>query len=131
MSGQLPKIDYGQAQIGAFKEVATNGTFEYNPDGVRAIVEWYDQMIDEIIEIRESLRDAEGVGSFGGFDSSKELRAGFIWKATEGRHVLDQLINGIFEVQEGFLIAGKMMTEVDELNQRRLQHQASMIGSPS
>ncbi|KAF0835771.1 hypothetical protein [Nocardia caishijiensis] len=131
MSGQLPKIDYGQAKIGAFKEVAANGTFEYNPDGVRAIVDWYDQMIREIRAIRDSLDKAEAVSSFGGFDSAKELRAGFIWKATEGKHVLNQLINGIYEVQEGFLIAGKMTTEVDELNQRRLQHQASMMGSPS
>ncbi|MFD3704562.1 hypothetical protein ACFWUP_15590 [Nocardia sp. NPDC058658] len=131
MSGQLPKIDYGQAQIGAFREVAASGTFEYNPDGVRAIIDWYDQVISELAAIRDSLDEAEAAGSFGGFDSAKELRAGFIWKATEGKHVLNQLIDGIYDIQEGFLIAGKMTTEVDDLNQRRLQHQAGTLGGQS
>ncbi|MFD3506816.1 hypothetical protein [Nocardia sp. NPDC058666] len=131
MSGQLPKIDYGQAQIGAFREVAASGTFEYNEHGVRAIVEWYGLMIDEIVAIRDSLDEAEAAGSFGGFDSAKELRAGFIWKATEGKHVLNQLIDGIYEIQTGFLTAGKMTTEADDLNKRRLQHQAGMLGGQS
>lgn len=131
MSGELPKIDYGQAQIGAFREVAASGTFQYSEDGVRAIVDWYDLMIREILAIRESLDQATDIGSFGGFESAKELRAGFIWKATEGQHVLNQIIDGIYEIQEGFLIAGQMFTDADERSQRRIQHQATMMEGES
>lgn len=131
MTQELPAIDYGKAEINAFADMARGGDFKYDADGIRQIVEAYGMFIEEIMEVSNSLDVVVRGCNFGGFPSAQELREGFSWKAKEGKHVLDQLIDGIYRIQEAYLLAANQIEDADVINQRRLTHTTEMLGDAS
>lgn len=69
-------VDYGQAEIAAFKTAAQTGTLQLDPTAVTEAVGLYDRMIAGLYEIRERLDKATDARGFGGFQSAQELQAG-------------------------------------------------------
>ncbi|WP_446223011.1 hypothetical protein ACTWPB_25255 [Nocardia sp. IBHARD005] len=131
MTTDAPKLqlDYGQAEIGAFLEGARNGQFNFNPDAVRQMVAVYDTLLAVLTNVRKDMKNAVYAKGFGGFESAQELQAGFGGKAAEGIDAIDQVIVGILDLQEAHLRSARLVTEVDELSQKRIRLAEEGIGA--
>lgn len=126
-------IDYGQAEIAAFNRAASAGSMHFDPDAVREAVRAYDQLIDGLRSVARKLEQGTQWSGFGGFQSAKELQAGFENKALGGIHVLNQLIEGAYRLQEAYLRAGGLIAEADQTSATALQHHSETLqgGGPS
>jgi hypothetical protein len=114
-------IDFGQAEIQAFNSAVSAGIIHYEEDVARQAVQQYDRMIDGLKKIRKKLHDASDAQGFGGFQTGKELQAGFSKKAQDGMAAVTQLIDGAMRLQEAYLRAGGLIEEADHLNADRLK----------
>ncbi len=114
------EINYGQADISAFVQAATNGEFSFEPDQARAAVKEIDAYIAELNESRFKIADGEGVSGFGTLQTGIELQQGFRTKAALGKAALSQLIQGAMQVQEGFLRSANLLEDADAVNASRI-----------
>ncbi len=114
------EIDYGQAEIQAFNNVAAAGGVRYDEGAVRKAVQLYQDAIDKLDAIQSKLGTVENAGGFGGFQTGRELQQGFSRKASDGIFVVQQLIDGAMQLQEAYLRAGNLISEADSLNQKRI-----------
>ncbi|MGW5922322.1 hypothetical protein ACWFPY_25320 [Nocardia fluminea] len=129
MTIEAPKLDYGQAEIGAFLEGARNGQFNFDPNAVTQMVGVYDSLLAVLTTVRERVKEVTDAKGFGGFQSAQELQTGFGGKATEGVAVIDQLIVGVLDLQEAYLRSAQKIAEIDELSQKRIRLAAEGIGA--
>ncbi|WP_280483553.1 hypothetical protein [Nocardia farcinica] len=128
MTGEPLKLDYGQAEIGAFLDSARSGHLNFDPNAVTEMVGIYDNLLLVLTTARRNLAKVTDAQGFGGFKSAQELQAGFGGKATEGIEVIDQLIAGVLDLQAAYLYSAQKLTEVDQLNQTRIRLAAEGIG---
>ncbi|MGW6123013.1 hypothetical protein ACWFRF_28510 [Nocardia sp. NPDC055165] len=132
MTSEVPvNLDYGQAEISAFLEGARNGQFSFERDTVLEMVGQYDLLLNTLTTVRKQVGDAANFKGFGGLQSALELQDGFSKKATDGATVLDQIIGGIYDIQEGYLRAANLVPEIDALNQKRINLAADGVDNHS
>ncbi|MFD3591454.1 hypothetical protein ACFWU5_01910 [Nocardia sp. NPDC058640] len=131
MTSEVPNLDYGQAEIAAFLEGARNGQFSFQREAVIEMVGKYDLLVNTLLAVREQLEGAASTKGFGGLQSAVELQDGFSRKATDGASVLDQAIEGVLDIQEGYLRAADLFPEIDALNQKRINLAATSIDGQS
>ncbi|MGQ4600543.1 hypothetical protein [Nocardia sp. R6R-6] len=122
------RIDYGQAEIAAFNQAASAGAIRYEEGAVQEAVALYERMINELIVVRDRLREAAQGTSFGGFDSAQQLRNGFSNKAVSGIDAVNQLIEGAMRLQEAYLRAGGLIADADQRNADALRFAAQNAG---
>ncbi|MFD3507331.1 hypothetical protein [Nocardia sp. NPDC058666] len=125
---QLPQIDYGKKEISQLLEGARNGEISFEEGAVRQLAGEVEQLIAAIASARPNMDMAKQTKGFGGFESAHELAAGFAWKANEGHSVLDQLITGSLDLEEGILRAANMIPAIDEINKSRINLAKGNLG---
>lgn len=109
-------LDYGQAEIAAFKQAAASGEVHYEEAAAREAVRQYETLIQLLVSVRKEISDNAEQSGFGGFQSARELQNGFSVKALEGIDIVDQFINGAVDLYEGYRHAGNLFTEQDQNN---------------
>ncbi|PPJ28820.1 hypothetical protein C5E45_17790 [Nocardia nova] len=114
------EIDYGQAEIQAFNNLAAAGGVRYDEAAAKKAVQLYQNAIDRLTAIQRKLGTVQNAGGFGGFQTGRELQQGFSRKASDGIFVVQQLIDGAMQLQEAYLRAGNLISEADSLNQKRI-----------
>ncbi|QIS18901.1 hypothetical protein [Nocardia terpenica] len=114
-------IDYGQADIAAFKQGALSGHIKFDPQAVDDVVRVYDVLIEGLRKEISKIQNIAVMTSFGGFPSTQQLAAGFARKADELNVVLKQFIIGAMQLQEAYLIAAGKTTEAEAKNTQVLQ----------
>ncbi|WP_225730487.1 MULTISPECIES: hypothetical protein [unclassified Nocardia] len=115
------KIDYGRAEIAAFKQGAASGHIKFDPQVVDDAVKVYDRLISQLTLELNQIQSLIDVTGFGGFPSTQQLAHGFNNKAKDFAGVLTQFIEGAMRLQEAFLIAGGKIAEADAKNAQALQ----------
>lgn len=123
-------FDYGQAAIAAFSEAAAGiqgAELKFDEDSAREVVRVLDVLINSLTTASEHLRSAANGQGFGGFASGQEMRDGFADKAVAGKQLVEQLIIGVMNLQEGFLRAAQLLPEADQLNAAALQRVAATV----
>ncbi|KZM74955.1 hypothetical protein [Nocardia terpenica] len=113
---QKVTIDYGQADIAAFKQGALSGHIKFDPDVVDDMVRVYDDLIDGLQKEIKSIEKITNVNNFGGFPSTQQLAEGFGRKADEYATVLKQFVVGATQLQEAYLIAGGKIKDAEAKN---------------
>ncbi|ATL66781.1 hypothetical protein [Nocardia terpenica] len=126
---QKVTVDYGQADIAAFKQGALSGHIKFDPQAVDDVVRVYDVLIDGLKEERKRIRDITNVAGFGGFPSTQQLASGFTAKAAQLADVLDQFIEGAMHLQEAYLIAGGKIKEAEAKNAQAIRFAGQQIGT--
>lgn len=116
-----PNFNYGQSEIKAFNDAVGSGVVKFDEQAVLDAKRLYDSMIDGLAKIRDKLDTAAHFDGFGGFDSSRQLQAGFSSKATEGIAIVNQLIDAAMQLQTAYLRAGGKLTEADQVNSNRIR----------
>ncbi|WP_040830349.1 hypothetical protein [Nocardia jiangxiensis] len=116
-----PEFNFGKAEITAFNEAVAAGTFSISADAAEQAKREYDLMITELNKLQRKLDALTRASGFGGFQSAQELQSGFIGKATEGKAVIEKLIDAASQLQVAYLRAGKQLAEADQINADRLK----------
>lgn len=127
-------FDYGQAAIAAFNQAAAGAQgveLKFNEDSTREVVRVLSLLIGSLTTASSHLEAAADAQGFGGFTSGQEMRAGFADKAVAGKQLVEQLIIGVMNLQEGFLRAAQLLPEADQLNAAALQRVAAMVTGPA
>ncbi|NQE88981.1 hypothetical protein [Nocardia terpenica] len=122
-------IDYGQAEIAAFKAGAQSGKITFDPHVVDELVGLYDHLIDSLKEELTRIQSVLSVTGFGGFPSTQQLAAGFNRKAHEYASTLTQFIEGAIRMQEAFLISGGKFKDAEAKNAQAIQYAGQATGT--
>ncbi|MGO4616369.1 hypothetical protein AB4305_19030 [Nocardia sp. 2YAB30] len=109
-------IETSRADIARFKEAAQAGSVQFDPAAARQCAEQYDRQADRLIHLKLRLESASDLGGFGGFDSARQLQAGFGHKARDAAALLDHYIEAAYRMKEAFLISGGLLEEADAAN---------------
>ncbi|MBF6333356.1 hypothetical protein [Nocardia transvalensis] len=130
---QQVNIDYGQAEIAAFKQqaeaAAQSGHFLFDSQVVDDLVRLYDHLIEDLNSELKRIQAVYDVTSFGGFPSTQQLANGFNNKARDFGTTLAQLIEGAMRMQEAVLLAGGKTTEAEAKNTQAIQFSAQALGT--
>ncbi|MBF6332340.1 hypothetical protein [Nocardia transvalensis] len=130
---QNVNIDYGQADIAAFKQqavaAAQSGHFLFDPQVVDEVVRVYDVLIEGLQNEMKNIQSIAYIGGFGGFPSTQQLAQGFSKKANEFAAVLAHFIEGAMRLQEAYLISAGKITEAEAKNTQALQIIAQTVGT--
>ncbi|MEG8179360.1 hypothetical protein GZH49_12565 [Nocardia terpenica] len=126
---QKVNIDYGQAEIAAFKAGAQSGKITFDPHVVDEMVGLYDHLIDNLKTELKRMQFVLGVTGFGGFPSTQQLATGFNGKAHEYASMLNQFIEGAVRMQEAFLISGGKIQEAEAKNTQAIQLAGQIDGT--
>ncbi|KZM74601.1 hypothetical protein [Nocardia terpenica] len=122
-------IDYGQAEIAAFKAGAQSGKITFDPHVVDEMVGLYGHLIENLNTELQRIQFVLGITGFGGFPSTQQLAAGFNRKAHEYASTLTQFIEGAVRMQEAFLISGGRITEAEAKNAQAIQLAGQIDGT--
>ncbi|WP_280496531.1 hypothetical protein [Nocardia farcinica] len=106
-------IETSRADIARFTEQARTGTVRFDPEAARRCAQLYEQQADRLVHLRERLESVAHVQGFGGFESARQLQAGFGHKARDAAALLDHYIEAAYRMKEAYLISAGLYEEAD------------------
>jgi hypothetical protein len=111
MSIESVSIESTRAELAAFMEKVRSGAVHYHPATARDCARHYDRLGAILLRHKATLAELEELGGFGGFDSARQLRAGFARKAAEAHQLLDHFIAAAEQMRAAFLMSGGLLAE--------------------
>lgn len=114
-------MDVGQGTANGLYQQAVAGTFRMERGAAERCAAVYTRLVDTCLDPQlvdsERLRELSG---FGGFDSAKELQAGFVDKGISVTDALLGLKEAALRMAAAYLHAGGAFEEADALNSQAL-----------
>lgn len=115
-------MDVGMSTANGLWQQAVSGAFRLEPGAAQRCAKVYMRFVDETVtpQIRaaRAARRAEG---FGGFDSAKQLQAGFTTKAEDMFKALTSLEEAALKMAAAYLRAGRLIEDAEAGNVRAIK----------
>ncbi|GAB2675418.1 hypothetical protein ACWDYH_14285 [Nocardia goodfellowii] len=109
-------IETSRADIATFQQQAAAGTVKFDPAAARRCAEMYQHEADRLLHLKRRLAALAELHGFGGFDSARQLQAGFAAKSRDAAELLDNYIEAAYAMQAAFLTSAGLYEEADAAN---------------